>query len=339
MARRLSPVLKGALFAARLPTRAGAVDVTPDGRFLVVGAGDEAIHVLDAATGAARFRLAIPGIAGTPPGFRLLPDGPVLAIRAARAPAAPVDLPFQLWAAGDLCPQTISANGHIGARVGASGGGKPIQVIDLVARRPAARLDDHGAYLVEHEDNDYDGCPIGGTDRGRWTTEHRHAVHCIALSPDGRWIASGGEGERVFVRTVARGDVLWKLPVPDNVRRLAVSSDGLLAAAAGAEVILFDLGRLRFALAEPPAPQPLGAVSAEVTALAFSPDGALLAGGTGSGAIVLWSADGTKLAKHDFGRGTISTVAFYADGTRLACATEDGDVIVFPARPSGPART
>ncbi len=63
------------------------------------------------------------------------------------------------------------------------------------------------------------------------------------------------------------------------------------------------------------------------SSVAFSPDGQLLAAGTGSGAVRLWRvADGQPTALYEGHTAKVWSVAFSCDGRRLASASEDQTV-------------
>ncbi|MHB9108266.1 MAG: ankyrin repeat domain-containing protein [Armatimonadota bacterium] len=78
----------------------------------------------------------------------------------------------------------------------------------------------------------------------------------------------------------------------------------------------------------------------EITALAFSPDGARLASGGADRAVMVWSlADGRAqltLTRH---AGRINALAFSPDGTRLASASDDKTVIQWNAATGIAAKT
>ena len=69
--------------------------------------------------------------------------------------------------------------------------------------------------------------------------------------------------------------------------------------------------------------------SDEIQAIAFSPDGKLLAAGN-NGQIDVWEVGNTKAAWHFAGhRGPVTSLAFSPDGKRLAFASEDTTVLVW----------
>jgi len=72
------------------------------------------------------------------------------------------------------------------------------------------------------------------------------------------------------------------------------------------------------------------ALDREVTALAFSPNGDVVIGGTRTGTVFVWrAADGALLASHSAGTKMIAAVALTPDGTVLVAVTVDGNVTTW----------
>ena len=120
--------------------------------------------------------------------------------------------------------------------------------------------------------------------------------------------------------TLARRSVLWEgsgMPV------------GALAAGPG--LAAADLGELRVWREDGSAVASIAGGARATTALAFSSDGALLAGGAADGSLGLWSLPDARpgaqvRAAH---AGQVRALAFHPDGTRVASAGEDGRVAVW----------
>jgi WD40 repeat protein len=127
--------------------------------------------------------------------------------------------------------------------------------------------------------------------------EQESSITAMALSPDGRLLATAGHGPTVRVWDTASGKEVYTLEAHDNdVNAVAFSSDGSLLASGGRDrtVRLWETatGRLiRTLKKEKDGP---------VLSVAFSPDGEILAVGTQYRKVILWQV---KDALKQFGVG------------------------------------
>jgi WD40 repeat protein len=151
------------------------------------------------------------------------------------------------------------------------------------------------------------------------------AVSTLAFAPDGSWLASGGRVDgMVIVWDLARGQPKWLLSgTPGPIMSLASSPDGARLASVNCHerwMRLWDLktGRLDRLIA---------AHSTAPNAVAFAPDGRMLAIACKDGGLGLWEVTtGRQIASLGTMTGQLRSVAFAPDGNTLAATGYDNDV-------------
>lgn len=154
---------------------------------------------------------------------------------------------------------------------------------------------------------------------------HDGEINALALSPDGKWLASGGEDKLIKfwdAATFAAGNSPGAMPA--TIQSLVFSPNGGELAAAGDDgaIIIFNL--------KTGARQTPIASGDTVNALAWSPDGKLLASAGNSDQIQLWNPATGKLA-HGFPRQSswVSRLLFMPDGHRIAALSADKTLRIF----------
>ncbi|HKB35886.1 MAG TPA: serine/threonine-protein kinase [Gemmataceae bacterium] len=159
----------------------------------------------------------------------------------------------------------------------------------------------------------------------RW--RHWGSINCVAFSPDGKRIVSGGAGGTLQVWDAGTGKLLALYREHRGpVHGVAFSADGKRLATCGEDgVVLLWSGNMAAALATAPdEDRPRKAV----LAVAFSPDGKLLASGGENEVVKLWEVRRNKpgeaslRARGTLKSGKVFSVAFSPDGETLATGSQ-----------------
>ncbi|MCQ3929907.1 MAG: hypothetical protein DPW16_05575 [Chloroflexi bacterium] len=151
---------------------------------------------------------------------------------------------------------------------------------------------------------------------------HTGRVLAAAVSPDGRYLLSGGDDNTLILWDIASGDIVRRFTGHTNwVRAVAFSPNGrtILSGSEDNTLILWDVEtgeQIR---------QFRGHTNT-VFSVAFSPDGKHALSGSGDTTLILWDIEtGTQLQKLSGNLGPVASVAFSPDGlTALSGSVENG---------------
>jgi WD40 repeat protein len=180
----------------------------------------------------------------------------------------------------------------------------------------------------EHRLNDRGDLVLWNTRSGRILRTlpgHLDRVMSVALSSDGAVLASGSYDDTVKIWSVKTGALLRTLAARGAVYEVAFTPDGTRVAAARADAVL--LWNVRSGALV----KTIGGHRYNVTPIAFSPDGNILAIGGGQEEAKLCDLKTGKTWALFSGEDTVRSIAFSKEGARLACGgyfREGGDGMI-----------
>jgi WD40 repeat protein len=182
----------------------------------------------------------------------------------------------------------------------------------------------------------YGGVSWFELEHGRRPAKHfawKGSVLRLAPSPDGRWLPVGAQDNTVHIWRLWSADELEMNGYPTKVEHLAWHhASRWMAVGNLGEITIWDFG------GRGPGgrrPQQIDAHERSISALAFQPDGDLMASGSRDGTFAIWDTSGkraTEVARRSPDGEEIAALAWSPSGDDLVVATAAGAVLSYPTR-------
>ncbi|KAI9867269.1 MAG: hypothetical protein M1813_009547 [Trichoglossum hirsutum] len=323
-----------------------AVAFSPDGRLAASTSDDSKVRLWETATSFCRSTLK--GHSGTVRAVAFSPDGQLVA-------SASWDRTVRLWETATSSRRstleehsrpinavTFSPDGQL---VASASNDNTVRLWETATGSCRSTLEGHSCW-VKAVAFSPDGQLVASASGDRtvrlWETAtgscrstlkgHSDWVNTVAFSPDGQLVASASWDRTVRLWETATGSCRSTLKGhSDSVNAVTFSPDGqLVASASGDKTVRLSSGDRTVRLWETATGScrsTLEGHSSSVNAVAFSPDGQLVASASGDSTVRLWeTAMGSCRSTLEGHSGHVNAVTFSPDGQLVASASDDNTV-------------
>ncbi len=165
--------------------------------------------------------------------------------------------------------------------------------------------------------------PPGLDDTPLWIRSTGGLVQSLDISADGRYVAVGGEDQKVYLFHLGNGSLVWSHGTGGIVRSVAISGDGSHIAAGS------DDDRVYLFSSHSPTPLWNYTAGHDVRSVAISNDGSHIAAGSLDHRVYLFERpSSTPLWDQNIG-GDVRSVAISADGDHIVAGSQDRRVYLF----------
>jgi WD40 repeat protein len=171
---------------------------------------------------------------------------------------------------------------------------------------------------------------LASVEEVRQLTGHADQVQALAVSPDGKLLASGGPDQTIRIWDLSSGACLRTLSLDGTVSVLAFSPQGDYLVSAGGKQRSESRNLRVWDRATWTEADPFSTPSSWIMDLAFSPDGKRLATGSRDQTVKLWdfaTRDAVATFREHHSRehhGPVRAVAFSPDGRHFASGDQQG---------------
>ena len=327
-----------------------SVTFSPDSKRLVTGSWDHTAKVWNAITGQELFTLkghdnSVNSVAYSPDGTRIATSGGDNTVKVWDAATGKALNTLLVGAADSVA--FVSDSKHLVI----SGNGETVYVWDVAAGRILRGLRGHAGritsvafspYLgivagcenspaiVWRAEDSKDGTAWGAEDRMALTFKgHKYPVMAVAISPDGKRIATGSMDSTAKIWTMQSSQECLTLGSElGAVYAIAFTPDGKRAVTGGNKFALWDGTTGKQILT----PIQGFAKREEIRAAVFSPDGKRLVTGSTDYTAKVWEvATGRELLTLKGHTSSVTFTAFSPDGKRIITSSDDATVRVWDA--------